>query len=179
VLLQLDTSAAALLPHLNRDDIDAAAAGAKQQTQQQMQRRGGMRLSRTGSAGPTAGAIAAAASALAAAAALDGKAPATAGVCLRGTGVCGMSPVDMCGYAIVMRTQRACLVIIEAGHFTMLMVSAGVPAGAPAGSLHHSSHSSNHQADKAKLLHRKTVIHLNTVDRCAGWLAGWGFGSTP
>ena len=73
VLPQLDTSAAALLPHLNRDDLAAAAAGPKQQQQQQqMQRRGGMRMSRTGSTGPNASAVAAAA-ALAIAAAEEGK----------------------------------------------------------------------------------------------------------
>lgn len=36
---------------------------------------------------------------------------------------------------------------------------------APAGSLHHTSNSTSNQADKAKLLHHKTVIHFNTVDR--------------
>lgn len=75
-LVQLDTSAAALLPHLNSDDIQAAAVnGPKQQQPQQAQRRGGMRVSRTGSAGPAPGeTAAAAAAALAAAAAGEGKA---------------------------------------------------------------------------------------------------------
>jgi hypothetical protein len=112
-LMQLDTSAAALLPHLNRDDIEAAANGPKQQQQQHMQRRGGMRISRTGSLGPASGAIAAAAAAAALAATGEGR-------------------------------------------------------GA-AGSLNsHRGTTTEKEADAAKLLHHKTVIHFNTIDRSVG-----------
>jgi hypothetical protein len=108
-MMQLDTSAAALLPHLNRDDIEAATNGPKQQQQQHMQRRGGgMRMSRTGSSGPTSGAIAAAAAAA--------------------------------------------------------LAAAG--EGTSAGALNsHRGNTTRKEADAAKLLHHKTVIHFNTVDR--------------
>jgi hypothetical protein len=113
-LMQLDTSAAALLPHLNRDDIEAAANGPKQQQQQHMQRRGGMRISRTGSLGPASGAIAAAAAAAAA------------------------------------------------------LAATGEGRGA-AGSLNsHRGTTTEKEADAAKLLHHKTVIHFNTIDRLVG-----------
>lgn len=114
-LTQLDTSAAALLPHLNRDDIAAAAAAPSnnKQQQQQSQRRGNNRFSRTGSAGPSPGVVAAAAAAaLAATAAVagDGK-----------------------------------------PHTAATAASNG--------------NSSSKQADAAKLLQHKSVMHFSTVDR--------------